>query len=297
MPRSLSKAFGWGGLSTKADPTGLPLLECVHVQDMRLVGMDLVERLGIVRIGKLSYGGSAGDLTAASSEDYANTIDSRVWALGLYWTVEFTIEADATAGTIGVICAGHTTPAMIFDITGGDIRFRVWDSAGTPTTITVGAASTSTQTVQVTRSADVLTTRLDNGTPVTGSMSATLDVRTPVGDLRIGRDDGSNYFDGTIDYVRVLSIVKADHSDRLVRLPNPRAQHVLADYDFSVTGTLVYDRSRYENALIASNTPGSTTSLCHRPAPVRGISMLTDKNFKRQLAIVSGGSYYTAAVD
>lgn len=299
MPYYKDAEFGWGGLNTRAQATGLPLLECVTLTDMRVVGRDLVQRKGVARLAQLAGNQSACDFDAGSSEYCSNTIDARVWALGLYWTVEFAIEPDTAAGTMGLVTAGHTTPSMIFDITGGNIRARVWDSANTLTTITVGAAATSVQTVQLTRSGATLSAKLNNGTAVTGSMSATLNVRTPVGDLRISRDDGTNYFDGTFDYLNVLSIVKSSHNDRLIRLPNPRAKHVIASYDFNISGgTLVYDRSRYENHLIAQNTPTEIATLCHNPAPIRALSQGVDTAANRkQLLACAGGSYYLADLD
>lgn len=291
--------FSWGGLNTRASATGLPLLECVTLQDMRVVGRDLVQRKGIARVQQMSGNMSAGAFVAASSMMYSNTIDSRVWALGLYWTVEFAMSLTSASGTQGIVTAGHTTPAMIFDVTGGNIRVRVWDSAASSTSITVGAAAASVQTVQLTRSGATLSARLNNGTAVTGTMSATLNVRTPVGDLRVARDDGSNYFGGTFDYLRAFSIVKSNHNDRLVRHPAPRASYVLADYDFKKSAAgLVYDRSRYENHLIGTNTPTETTSLCHNPAPIRGLSQSVDATTNRkQLLVMAGGSYYLADLD
>lgn len=291
--------FGWGGLNTKASSTGLPVLECTELQDMRVVGMDLVQRRGIYRVAQVAGNNSAMDFDAGSSEYLSNAIDTRVWALGLYWTLEFAIEPDTAAGTMGLITAGSTTPALIVDITGGNIRARVWDSAATLTTLTVGAAATSVQTVQLTRSGATLSSRLNNGTAVTGSMSATLNVRTPVGDLRVARDDGTNYYDGTIDYVRLHSVAKSNHNDRLVRHPVPRASYVLADYDMNASATpLVYDRGRYENHLIAQNTPTEIATLCHNPAPIRGLSMSNDTQTNRKsLFVMAGGSYYLSTVD
>lgn len=287
------KEFGWSGLNTRANATGLPLLDCVALQDMRVVGTDLVERYGIVRVGQLTGTALAMDFDGVN-EHCSNTIDPRVWALGPYFTVEFVMEPD-DADAQGILCAGHTTPSMIFDITGGNIRCRVWDSAATLTTITVGAAAAAVQTVQLTRSGATLTTRLNNGTAVTGSMSATLNLRTPVGDLRVARDDGTAYLDGTFDTLNVLSIAKTHHRDRLVRLPNPRSEYVLCAMDFNESaGNLVYDRSRYENHLITQNTPTEVASLCHNPAAVRALSMSADENSRKQLLALAGGKHYLA---
>lgn len=299
MPSYRDVEFGFGGLNTRAQAVGLPVVDQTILQDMRVVGTDLVQRRGIARIGQFTGNQTACDFDDGSSEYCSNLIDARVWALGLYWTVEFTIELDVASGTQGIVTAGSTTPAMIFDVTGGNIRFRVWDSAASATTITVGAAAASIQTVQVTRSAATLSTKLNNGTAVTGSMSATLAVRTPVGDLRIARDDGTNYLNGTFDRLDLYSIVKSNHNDRLVRNPAPRASYCLASYDMDIkSGPLVYDRSRYQNHLIAQNTPTEIASLSHNPAPIRAISQSVDASTNRkQLLVAAGGSYYLADLD
>ena len=290
--------FGWGGLNTKAQTTGLPLLECVALQDMRVVGTDLVQRLGIVRTAQFTGNAKAMDFNG-TDEYLSNAIDTRVWALGMYWTVEVAVELDVTTGTQGILTAGHTTPSLILDMTSTNIRCRVWDSAGTATTITVGAASTSVQTVQVTRSAGTISTRLNNGTAVTGSIDSTKVCRTPVGDLRVALDDTTNYMNGTVDYVRAFAYTKTDHNDRLVRHPAPRAGYVLADYDMNGSaGGLVYDRSRYGNHLIAQNSPTEVTSLCHNPAPVRALGMVVDEvSNKKQMLVAAGGLYYLVTVD
>ena len=172
-------------------------------------------------------------------------------------------------------------------------------TSASATTITVGTAAASLQTVQLTRSAATLSAKLDNGAAVTGTMSATLSVRTPVGNLRIGVDDTTNFFDGTIDYVRALSVVKSNHNDRLIRLPNPRAEYVLADYDLKQSaGGLVYDRSRYENHLVATNTPAEIATLCHNPAMVRALTMTRNiATNRKELLVCAAGKYYIAGVD
>lgn len=297
--RSPQAEFSWGGLNTRASATGLPLLDCVVLQDMRLVGTDLVERLGCVRLGQVSGNTKAMDFVAASSEECVAPVDTRVWEPSLYWTLEIAFEPDSASGTQGIFVAGHTTPSMELYIDSSDnIIFKSWDEDGAAVSVTVGAAAASLQTVQIVRDGASLVSRLNNVAGGTGTMEAAKDMETPVGDFRLGRDDESNYFDGTIDYLRLMSIVKSDHNDRLIRLPNPRARHVLADYDGNITaGLLVPDRSRYENHLVADSGVSEVTSLCHNPAHIRAISMGLDEDNKRQLFLAAGGIYYLASVD
>lgn len=287
--------FGWGGLNTRSNATGLPLLECTALQDMRVVGTDLVQRKGIYRVQQL--GGNIRAFDFNGTTQYLNgAVDTRVWTLGLQWTMEFAIEPDSTAGTQGLVCVGDGTPAIIVDITGGNIRCRVWDSSGTATTITVGAAATSTQTVQIVRDGATISTRLNNGTPVTGSISASLAVRTPVGDLRVARDDGSNFYDGTFDYLRLFSMARSNHNDRLMIHPASRASYVLANYFVSGSATNIWrDHSRYQASLIRNASASEITTLCHNPGTIRALSQSVDAGTNRkQLLALAGGKYYIA---
>lgn len=301
MPRRLPRIFGNNGLNTSDSPTGMPWTDLVELQDFRVVGDDLVQRLGLFRVDGTAdtTNARAMDLDGVNQE-LSNEIDTRVWALGLKWTIELLIEPDSAAGgSQGILCAGHTTPSIIIDIhSDNNIRVRVWDTDNTLDTISVGASAAEKQSVQVTRDGATLSAKLDNGTAVTATMDATKHLRTPVGDLRIGNDDSGNFLDGTIDHVRVFDgLVRSNHKDRLLRYPTPRARHVLADYDMNATGTLVYDRSRYENHLIVQNAPSEVTPLCHNPSIVRAISMHADENSRKQLLVAAGGKYYIGGVD
>lgn len=298
MSRALLSEFGWGGLSTKATTTGLPVMDSVVLQDLRVVGKDLVQRLGMVRVARLSHTFLAMDFDAASSEHCLAAVDARVWTLGTKFTIEVTVSPDIVTGTRPVFCAGSTTSSVILDTNTSSWRWRIWDSAATLTTVTVGTATASTtQTIQLIRDGASLTSRLDNVAGGTGTMSATLATRAPVGNFIIA-GDGTNFYDGKIDKLDLLSVVKSDHNDRLLRLPNPRSPHVLCSMDFNESAAaLVYDRSRYENHLVSTNTPTETTSLSHNPAFVRGLSMMSDENQRKQLLMIHGGNYSLAAVD
>lgn len=295
MPIFKTPSFGFLGLNTKSQSTGLPLMGLTTLQDMRVVGKDIEERLGMVRVAQLASTHRGLDLDG-SNQSATGPVDTRVWELGLQWTVEVAFELDTVTGTQGILTAGGTTPCLLIDIdSGDDIRVRVWDSDNTLDTITVGAATTVTQAVQVTRDGATLSAKLDNGTATTATMSSTLNLRTPVGDLRIGQDDGVNYMNGTIDYVRAFSVVRDNHNDRLVRLLNPRAPHVIADYDHTSSGDTL-DRSRYENHLVAQNSPPAIDSLCHNSANVRVLSMAVDENNKKQLLMAAGNQFFIAGV-
>ena len=299
--RSLTKVFGYAGLNTRADATGLPVVHGTVVQDMRVVGKDLEQRLGMVRVGQIDLGNKIKGIDCNGTDEYcANAIDTRVWAMGTEFTVEMAVAADTLGDSEAVLTAGSTTPAITIDMSSSKWRVRIVDSADATTTLTStdNASTSGTDTIQITRVGADLTFRLNNSVTSgdTGTMTATTSLKTPVGDLRVGRSGSTEYFDGTIDYLRVFTYAKTDHNDRLIRLPNPRSSYVSCDMNFSYTGTLAYDKSRYENHLIVTGAPSKIASLCHNAAPVRALSMGVDSSFRKQLLIVSGSYYYIAAV-
>lgn len=290
--------FGWTGMNTRGNAYGMVPLECPEFTDLRVLGKDALRRDGIVRVGRVTGNASALDFVAADSEHIAIPIDTRVWALGKQFTIEVAVELDGTGDNQAVFYAGATTPTMALDTLSGNWRWRVWDSAATLTTVTVGTATTSTQTIQLIRDGASLTSRLDNVAGGTGSMSATLSTRTPVGDLRIARNGGSDYLDGTIDYVRGFGKVKADHNDRLVRCVDPCASYCLFDYDGNVDANAVYyDRSVYENHGTATNSPTEIATLCHNPAPVRALAMFTSETNQKYIYVEAGGAAYMVPVE
>lgn len=296
MP-SYAKVYPLHGLNTRANEDGLPEPEATVAQNLRFGSGGMERRPGSVRVLVATSTEKSMDFDSASSEYVAVPIDTRVWTLGLKFTIEVCVAADIATGARTVFYAGVTTPSIVLDTNSSSWRWRIWDSAGTLSTVTVGAVSTSaTQTIQLVRDGASLTSRLDNVAGGTGTMVATLLTRAPVGDLRFARDDSTNYYDGKIDYIRGRSIVRADHNDRLVRFPDPKAETVLFDYGGPSSGTTVYDASRFENHGEAFNTPTVATTLCRNPAPIRAISAYTDFNRKKRVLVQAGSALYDVQV-
>jgi hypothetical protein len=293
-----AREYGWTGLNTRANAFGLEPLECPEFQDVVVKGRDFTRRDGFSRAGVLAPGDlKAMDFDSGSSEAIAVPIDTRAWAMGTQFTIECLVELDGTGDNQAVFYAGATTPTMALDTSSTNWRWRVWDSAGTLTTVTVGTAAASVQSIQLIRDGSSLTTRLNNAAGGTGTMSATLSTRTPVGDLRIARNGGSDYLDGTIDYLRGFGVVRSSHNDRLLRFPDPCASYVLFDYDFNADGTTVLDRSVFENHGVAANTPTEVASLCHNYAPIRALRMYVDHQNQKYLAVQASGTVYLVPVD
>lgn len=297
MP-TVVKVFPLGGLNSKAIEDGLPAPEATIAQSLRFSKGGFQKRPGSVRVLIAGSGASAYDFDAASSEYVSVPIDTRAWVMGTKFTIEVLVSPDIITGARTVFYAGITTPTQVLDTNSSSWRWRVWDSSGNLTTVTVGAASLSTtQSIQLVRDGASLTTRLDNVAGGTGTMSATLSTRTPVGNLRIARDDTTNYYDGKIDYLRGFAIARANHADRRVRFSDPKAEYVLFDYDFNASANaIVYDQSRFENNGEAFNTPTEVTSLCHNPAPIRAIHAYTDFDRRKRVFIQGHQGLYNVLV-
>lgn len=297
MTYSSIHEFGWGGLNTRADSTGLPLLECVTLEDVRVIGRDLIQRLGIVRIGKVAGNFKATDLTSGDSEHYTCAADSRIWTLGKYWTWEALVEPDGVTGTQVIQGFNHASdyPIRVY-YNAAVLTVNIVDTDDAVVTLTSGTLTATKTAIQVTRNGTAVELKIDNSSVDTDTVADKVG-KAAGGDLYIGRDNGGNYYDGTIDYVRMFNTVKSSHADRLLRLPNPRARNVEMDLDFNATGTLIYDRSRYENHMVAVNSPTEIATLCHNPAPIRVLSLGIDpQEDKRQLLVLAGGNYFIADV-
>jgi hypothetical protein len=285
------------GLNTRANEDGLPEPEATIAQNCRFGSGGFQKRTGSVRVLYATSTAKSMDFDAASSEYVAAPIDVRVWTLPTKFTIEVCVSPDIVTGTRTVFYAGATTPSVALDTDSSSWRWRIWDSAGTLSTVTVGAASLSTtQTIALYRDGASLTSRLDNVAGGTGTMSATLATRAPVGDLRIARNGGTDYFDGKIDYVRGFAIVRANHADRLLRFVDPKAEYVLFNYGGPASGTTVLDESRWENHGEAFNTPAVATTLCHNPAPVRAIHAYTNYDRAKRVFAQAGSALFDVVV-
>ena len=184
---SRMREYGWTGLNTQANATGLEPLECVEFQDLVVKGLDAQRRDGLSeRIASFAGDETAMDFVAADSEHIAVPMDTVAWALGLKFTVQVLVELDGTGDNQAVFYAGATTPSMALDTLSGNWRWRVWDSAGTLSTVTVGTAAASLQSIMLVRDGASLTTRLNDVAGGTGTIVATLS-RAALGAVKVTR--------------------------------------------------------------------------------------------------------------
>jgi len=295
MP-SYAKVFPVHGLNTRANEDGLPEPEATIAQNLRFGSGGFERRPGSVRVLVATSTEKAMDFDAASSEYVAVPIDTRVWTLGLKFTIEVCVAPDIATGARTVFYAGVTTPSIVLDTDSSSWRWRIWDSAGTLSTVTVGAVTLATNTIQLVRDGATLTSRLNNVAGGTGTMVATLLTRAPVGDLRFARNDGTDYYDGDIDYIRGFAVARSNHNDRLVRFADPKCEYCLFDYGGPASGTQITDNSRWGNDGELLNTPAVSSTLCHNPAPVRAISAYTNHNRQKRVLIQAGSALYDTPV-
>ncbi|MGB1224145.1 MAG: LamG-like jellyroll fold domain-containing protein [Mycobacterium sp.] len=226
-----------------------------------------------------------------SSQSASGPIDARVWTLGTKWTIEVLLDPDSVSGTRPVIEAGTTTPSLHLDVSSGNWRLRVWDSGATLTTLnSTESAAASLTHLFITRDGAALSMRVNHGTATTTTMSATNLLRAPVGDLRFCYD-GTNRYDGPIDYIRGFNIVRPDIGDGHLRFPDPYAcGYVLFDYPMEADSDgIIWDRSRFENHVEATSGTSATTALSLQHAPVQLIEDYVDENEKQRIAVIAGG--------
>ncbi len=246
------------GLNSKVNEDGLDLGEGFQTfQNVRVSKGVAEARARFARVAVCGNDNQA--LSFDGVADYvAAAIDTRVWALGRQFTVEGCADVTDKTAANTILYVGVTTPSIVVDTSSSKLRVRIWGSAATLTTVTSTAdcPEGTTFTWQIVRDGASLTLRVDNASDGTGTMSATNVLRDPVGDLRIARDSGTVYTDVTVDYLRAFNVARANHNDRLVRFPDPKASIVICDYDMRLrTGDVVFDRSQYENHGEAFSSP------------------------------------------
>ena len=150
MPNA--KVYPLHGLNTKANEDGLSEPEATIAQNCRFGGGGFERRAGSVRVLLATSTEKSMDFDASSSEYVAAPIDVRAWTLGTKFTIEVCVSPDIATGARTVFYAGDTTPSVVLDTNSSSWRWRIWDSAATLTTVTVGAVTAgSTQTVQLLR--------------------------------------------------------------------------------------------------------------------------------------------------
>lgn len=283
------------GLQTTAHEDGLPFPGFSVFENARVSDGRLRRRSGMALAGAFGNDNGSLDFDAASSEYILIPVDTRVWALPVTFTLEVLVAPDVVTGTRPVLYAGATTPSLVVDTDGSsNWRVRFWDSSATLTTLTAAAATTDRR-LQVVRDDTTLTLRIDGTDADSDAVAAGLSSRTPAGNVLIA-SDGTNYYDGKIDYLRLFGIARTHQRDGFQRFPDPRCSYCLADYGMEANANdIVRDRSRLGNHGKAQNTPTAAAALCDPAAPVRAIRHYQDQG-RGRLLVVAGGRVHVVSV-
>lgn len=293
--------------TTTAEQSGFPGVYTV-VQNVRLAQGPAMVRKGMKRLAVIPNDSTATiyDFDGTNDTVTANVILdplAEVWPLpGTRWTVEFICQADTLSADSYILANSSSSTVYglrIKQTSSNTIVATVQDSAAAVTTLT-SAASFGTGVVvagQIVRDGASLTMRLNNATEVTGTMDATNICRTQ--NPSFGSQNGANYYDGRIEWVRGFNVAKSNMNDCWTRLNNPRAPDVLFDYVMEPdAGTgYVLDRSRYENHGDIAGSPTTTSTLLgNPPMMVQSMAGVVSKSGgTRKLVVTAHGISYTGS--
>lgn len=306
MARLDSKNFDFrtGLQTTRPEQSGSPQMGFEDFYDAVATNGALTRRKGMVRIAHITptTGPYCGDFDATND---AVTIpnDTRVWDLdGLSaWTLEILCKVDTLSAQRTIFARNSATPDVLIyqdSTSSGRVVAELIDSGGSTTTLQVTgiAAETLTAIQLIKHDADSFTLRV-NGSSSTGTLASGA-LRNNTDTLFVGRTTGGTFYDGKIDFVRLLCIVREDQRDGWCRLHNPRARHVLADYNIEKDANdYILDRSAFgKHGAIAGALATNVASLAVHPVPVQMIAPLRTVDNVRKMAVIAGGRLFGATV-
>jgi len=214
------------------------------------------------------------------------------------WTFEMLFRNDSVASSKYVIGRQSATACglKIQHTSISTVVATITDSAANASTLTwTGIGADTTCGLQITRDGATLTGWL-NGTTQTTTMNATND--TASGTWAAFADNGANFLNGGIDYIRLWNVVRSTRRDIYMRLLNPRHKNVLYDWVF-VTDSIgdVIDRGSRGAHSTTAGTPAFTKdALCLNAAPIQGIGYNVRKDGTRELIVANGGRHHTVKI-
>jgi len=294
------------GLSTKHSEEGhVGPDEFETFQNVRVDSGGARRRGGIYRVTRCSTDHTSLDLNG-TNEYFDVPYDARVHQLGTAFSIEVCAVCDTITANHYLIgnAAGAVSPGFLcwVDSTGA-LHWKVITTGGGSVEVVSGAAAIVAGTAFVTkcvRRDTVLdiwlngVSNLSNGTLVSGEKTVALSTA-----LAFGQHNGASFFDGKIDYIRCHQRSETDQADGWVRHPDPRATYVLWDYTGEIDttyGTIMRDRSRWENHAKGYNTPGTATGLTIREAGMQAMVPYLDRTGAQRLLVVNGGRIHLAKI-
>jgi hypothetical protein len=302
-PESRHFDFRQGLGTTKPEQSG-SALPFEDFYDAIATNGALTRRKGMVRVARItpSAGPYCGDFDATN--DVVTVLhDSRVWDLDgiAAWTLEILCSTDTLSSQRPIFARSSATPDINIyadSTSGGRVVADLLDSANATTTLQVtGIAATTLCAIQLIKhDADSFTLRV-NGSSSTGTLASGA-LKDLSSSLLIGKDFSSNFYDGKIDFVRLLSIVRADQRDGWCRLHNPQARYVLADYNIEQDANdYILDRSPYGNhAIETGGLATSTASLAVHPVTIQAIAPVKTSGNARKVVVMAGGRMFGSTV-
>lgn len=256
----------------------------------------LAVRKGRVRIGTIAN--SVQILDADGTNDTV-TFGVAMIPSGLTkWTVEILWTNDSVAASKYVIGRGAAgaTAVKIQHTLSSTVVVTVTDTAANASTLTfTGIGASVTCGLQLIRDGATLTGWL-NGTTATTTMNATNSTAT--GTFAAFADNGADFLNGGIDYLRVWNIARATKRDIYSRLLNPRHKNVVYDWVFvtDVLGDIV-DRGSRGAHMASTGSPAFTKdALCLNASAIQGIGYNVRKNGTRELLVAAGGTHRSLTI-
>ncbi len=210
--------------------------------------------------------------------------DSRVIPLGTRWTFKILFQTDSIASNryiLGRTGAGAVSIKILHN-TSSEVVVTITDSASNASTLTwTGIAAATVCALQVARDGATLKGYL-NGTVQSTTMNAT---NLLIGGAQqLGADNGGSFFDGGVDFLRLLSTYETSQRDGWCRSMFPRNQNTLADWIVTLDANgYALDRGIYEMHMTSAGSPATNrTALAYNADPVVSLSNNIDSSGRLQ---------------
>ena len=255
-------------------------------------------RGGMVRLAKIAD--ARGILDFDGTDDKV-TLPTDFSTLGLIWTIGVLFQTDSIASdrflvgrpsatTIGFTLKHTTTSTVVVTLI---------DSGATTITLTFTGISAGTLCSLIIWRNGATVTGWLNGTTASASGSIGAALLLKSGFPVVGADNGGSFFDGGIDRMTCWSAIRTTKQDAYRRIQNPWHKDLVFNYVFT-QGTAstpdVHDVSKFGLHAAVSGTPSWARTPLSNSAPIQGMAYSTRIDGTRELAIMSAGRPYTAAV-
>lgn len=288
-------------MNTRALADGLGALEWVELRDWRLSSGRLKPRPGMVRVERADT--TIRGLSLNGSSQYVEVAaDARVWAAGTQFTIRAICTPSAFSGVQTLIGFKHATDVPVWlRMDGGNVKATLRDSGGAEVTLTSSTTfSAGPLGIEVIRDGDALSLYVNGTEEDTDTMSGTLSLDDPGGNLLFGATGASpgSFFGGTMDGPEVLTIASHPTTESLVRFPDPRSSVCRAWYDFDLDANdVVRDYTRFRNHGRAIASPSDAAALSHPWAPIHGITSFLTRDGETRVFLVAGKNAYVVEAD